>query len=196
MNKILVGTGNPAKLADYKKFLKDFNLEIVSAASLNIPEPEENAANCEEESIKKAKYYFEKSGIPTIVDDGGFEIEALNGQPGNKAKRWIGRDMTDEEIIAEVFKRMQGQANRKARHVVALAIATPFGIFTSHGYFEGVIPDKPSSKIEPRFPYRSILYLPNYHKYWGELSEEEDKILSHRNHAIEKLKDILIELSK
>src|SRR4051812_12860463 len=109
MNKILIGTGNSAKLEVMKKLLKDFNLEVVSAKDLNIPAPEENENSFEKEAISKAKYYFEKSGIPSIVDDGGFEIEALNGEPGVRSKRWIGREMTDEEIIAEVFKRMQGQ---------------------------------------------------------------------------------------
>src|SRR5258708_37700786 len=112
MNKILIGTGNQAKVSAYKKLLAGLNLEIVSSKDLNIIEPDENAKSMEEEAIKKAKYYYDKSGIPAIVDDGAFEIEALNGEPGLKSRRWIGREMTDEEIISEVFKRMQGQTNR------------------------------------------------------------------------------------
>ena len=196
MNKLLIGSGNPAKLESYKKLLQDLNLEIVSAKDLNISAPEENAKSFEQEAISKAKYYFEKSGIPAIVDDGGFEIEALNGEPGVRSNRWIGREMTDEEIIAEVFKRMQGQTNRNAKHTIVMALASPFGIFTSHSEVAGVIPDKPSEKRIPKFPYRSVLFLPNYNKYWGELSEDEERIMSHRAHAIEKLKDILQELSK
>src|ERR1041385_8892272 len=101
MKKLLIGTGNPAKLATYKELLKDFQVEVVSSKELGIKEPEENASSFEDEAVKKAKYYFQKSGIPAIVDDGGFEIEVLNGEPGLKSKRWIGREMTDEEIIAE-----------------------------------------------------------------------------------------------
>ncbi len=196
MNKILIGTGNPSKLETYKKLLKDFDLEVISSKSLNIPEPEENADSFEKEAVEKAKYYFEKSGIPAIVDDGGFEIEALNDEPGIKSKRWIGREMTDEEIIAEVFKRMRGQTNRSCKHVVMLALATPFGVFTAHGEIAGVVADKPSDKQIPKFPYRSVMFLPNYKKYWVELSEEEEEILNHRKHALEKLYDILRELSK
>ena len=198
MKKILVGTGNEAKLSTYKNLLKDFGLEVVSSKDLNIPEPEENAASFEEEAINKARYYFQKSGIPTVVDDGGLEIEALNGEPGIKSKRWIGREMTDEEIIAEVFKRMKGvpEDKRSCKHIVTLAVATPFGILTSHGEIMGVVAEKPSDKRKPGYPYRSVMYLPNYKKFWIDLSDDEEEILNHRKHAIEKIKDIFEEISK
>lgn len=196
MKKLLIGTGNPSKISSFKQLLAHLNLELVTAKELGIPEPEENASDFEEEAIRKARYYFEKSKIPAIVDDGGFMIDALNGEPGTKSRRWLGHEMTDDEIIAEVFKRMQGIQDRKAKHVVHVGLATPFGLFTSHAELVGVIPDKPMDIIHPHYPYRSVLYLPNYNKYWGELNEEEEKILSHRKHAIEKLEDILKELTK
>ncbi len=196
MKKILIGTGNPSKVEMMKDLLKGLNLEIISAKDLNIPAPEENAISFEQEAIQKAKYYFEKSGVPAIVDDGGFEIETLNGEPGIHSNRWIGRKMTDEEIISEVFKRMQGKSNRKAKHSIVMALATPFGVFTSSGEVAGVIPEEPSQKRYPNFPYRSVLFLPNYNKYWGDITEEEEKILSHRKHAIEKLSDVLKQLSQ
>lgn len=196
MKKILIGTGNPAKLERYKKLLAEFNFEVVSSKDLNITEPEETGSTFEQTAIEKAKYYFEKSGIPTIVDDGGFEIEVLNGEPGVKSNRWIGREMTDEEIISEVMKRMQGQINRAAKHTVVLALATPFGMFTSHGEIAGVVAESPSEKRIAKFPYRSVLYLPNYKKYWVDLTEEEEEIMNHRKAAMEKLSDVLKELSK
>jgi len=196
MNKILIGTGNQAKIDEYKRLLKQFNFEVVSAKDLKISAPEENAKSFEEEAINKAKYYFEKSGIPAIVDDGGFEIEALNGEPGIKSRRWIGREMTDEEIINEVFKRMQGQTNRACKHRVVLALASPFGIFTSHGEITGVVAEKPNPEVHAGFPYRSVMFIPNYNKYWVDLSDEEEEVLSHRKQAIEKIKDMFVELSK
>lgn len=198
MNKILIGTSNQAKFETYKNLLKDFNFEIVSAKDLNIPAPQENASSLEKEAILKAKYYFEKSGIPTIVDDGAFEIEALGGEPGLKSRRWIGREMTDEEIITEVMKRMQNVAKdlRACKFVVMVAVATSYGVYTAHGEIAGVIAEKPCEKKIPHFPYRSVLYLPNYNKYWAELTDEENEILNHRKAAIEKLHDILKDISK
>ncbi|HEX9503189.1 MAG TPA: non-canonical purine NTP pyrophosphatase [Patescibacteria group bacterium] len=196
MKKILIGTGNQAKVDQYRELLKGFDLEVLSAKDLNIPAPEENAPTFEEEAINKAKYYFEKSGIPAIVDDGGFEIKALNGEPGVRSKRWIGREMSDEEIISEVIKRMEGKKDRVAKHTVVIAVATPFGVATSHAEIEGVVAEKPSDKKIAGFPYRSVLFLPNYKKYWLELSDQEEEIMNHRKHAIEKIKYIFKELSK
>lgn len=191
--KLLIGSGNKAKVKTYKKLLKDHDFEIVSAIDLKISEPVENAESFEVEAIKKAKYYFEKSGLPAIVDDGGFEIEALNGEPGVKSRRWIGREMTDDEIIDEVFRRMENQKKRDCKHRIIMAIATPFGIFTSESEVVGVVPSKPIDKRWPDYPYSSIMYLPNYEKYWGELLDEGD-IVNHRAHALDKIKDILKEL--
>src|SRR5688572_19699042 len=99
MKKLLIGTGNPSKLSMYQELLRDLALEVISSKDLNIPEPEETAPTLEKTAVEKAQYYFKKSGIPAIVDDGGFEIEALHGEPGVKSNRWIGREMSDEEII-------------------------------------------------------------------------------------------------
>lgn len=185
-------------MSSYKELLKDFNLEIVSAKDLNIPIPEEKGNTFEEEAINKAKYYFEKSGIPTLVDDGGMEIEALGGEPGVRSHRWLGYEMKDEEIIAEVMKRMKGlpAEKRTCKFIITLALATPFGIFTSYGGIEGKIAEKPSEKVIPGYPYRSVTYLSNYGKYWCEIDEEDEAILDHRKHALEKLHDIFKELSK
>jgi len=193
--KILIGTGNSAKVDQYRKLLEPFKLEVISAKELNIPAPDENADSFEAEALEKAKYYFQKSGIPTIVDDGGCEIEALNGAPGMKSHRFIGREMTDQEVIDEIFKMMQGQKNRTAQHRIVMALATPFGVFTSHSEVVGVIPDKPSANRTPGYPYNSILYFPNHNEYWGDSLAKGD-ILNHRAHAIEKLHDILKELEK
>jgi XTP/dITP diphosphohydrolase len=196
MPKILIGTGNPAKVKEYKKLLKPHGLDVLAASDLGIIEPEEVGQTFEQTAIDKAKHYYEKSGIPTLVDDGGFEIDALNGEPGVKSKRWVGREMSDEEIIREVFKRMQGipTEQRTSRHKIVMALATPYGIFVSQGQIDGVVPERPHKKRVEGFPYHSIMYLPNYNKYWIELNKKEDEILNHRKVALEKIKDIFDEL--
>lgn len=198
MNKILIGSSNPAKIESYKKLLKGFNLELVSAKDLKIPAPVEKGNSFEDEAINKARYYYQKSGIPTLVDDGGMQIEALNGEPGTKSHRWVGREMKDEEIISEVMKRMKNvpKDGRACKFTVVLACATPFGVFTADGDLAGVIADKPAGKIIQDFPYRSVTYLPNYNKYWCDITHEEEEILDHRKVALEKIKDIIKEISK
>jgi XTP/dITP diphosphohydrolase len=193
MKKILIGTGNSAKVNTYKTLLKSFDFEVVSAKDLGIEAPEEHGQTFEKQAVDKAKYYFEKSGISSIVDDGGFEIQALNGEPGIKSHRWLGYEMPDEEIIEEVMKRMKDvpEAKRSAKFTVALALATPFGIFTAQADMPGLVGDKPSNKIVKGYPYDAVLYLPNYGKFASELSDEDYEIVNVRRHAFEKLHDII-----
>ncbi len=191
--KILIGSSNQAKIDAYKKLLSEYDFEIVSSKDLNIPEPAEVATTFEEEAIEKAKYYHEKSNLAAFVDDGGFQVPALKNEPGTKSRRWTGHDMTDEEIINEVMKRMEGEKNRACKHVVVLAIATPFGVFTAHGNVEGVVPEKPSPKRVPGFPYLSVVYFPEHKKYWIDLYAENEAF-NPRRIAFDKIKDVLKDL--
>ncbi len=198
MKKLLIGTTNPAKFEEFKKLLHEFPFEFVSAADLNIKEPEETGSTFEENALLKAKYYYQKSGVPTLADDGGFEIDALDGEPGVKSRRWLGREMTDEELIGEVEKRMKDVPveNRSCRLNLVIAVATPFGVITSHSEVQGIVAEKTAEKRIKGYPYRSLMYFPNYGKYYCDLTDEEHEILNHRRHAVEKIKDIFKELSK
>ena len=198
MKQLLIGTTNVAKFNDYLELLKGYPLEITSLHDYKIKEPAETGKDFEENAILKAKYYFHKTGIPTIADDGGFEIQALGGAPGVKSHRWLGRKSTDEELIEKVFKELDKAktGNRKCRMRVVMAVASPFGIVTAEGSVEGVVADKPSKKRIDGFPFRSVMYLPNYGKYFCDLTKDELEIMNHRKAALEKISDIFKELSK
>lgn len=198
MKKLLIGTTNPGKFNEYKELLKEFGFEFVSPKDLDIQEPEETGKTYEENALLKAKYYFEKSGIPTLVDDGGFEIEALEGEPGVKSHRWLGERTNDENVIKEIIRVMEkfpDERQRQCKLVLSLAVATPFGIATSLGEIKGMIAKKASSKRISGMPYRSVMYFPNYDKYYCDLTEEEHEMLNHRRQAVEKIKDIFREIS-
>jgi XTP/dITP diphosphohydrolase len=197
MKRLLLGTTNKAKIEEYKKLLSDLPMELVSLTDLSIAEkPEEKGKTFEENAIIKAKFYFEKSGIPTLVDDGGLEIEALGGEPGVHSRRWLGREMTDEELVKEVMKRMEGQSNRGCRLNLVIALATPFGIMTSDAALEGIIAENTQDKKIEGFPYASVMFFPNYNKHYCDLSDQEHEILNHRKHALDKIKDMFVEISK
>ena len=197
MKKLLIGTTNQAKINTYRGLLKEFNFELITPDKLNIEAPEEIGNSLEEIVVKKAKYYFEKSGIPSLADDGGFEIDALHGEPGILSHRWLGRDASDQELVSEVINRMKDvpEGSRQCTFKVAIAVATPFGIMTSHGEVKGVVPFEPATKIVPGYPYDAVNYLPNYGKFVSELSDDEQEILNHRKHAVDKIRDIFEELS-
>ena len=93
MKKLLIATTNPGKLSEINRFLGDLPVELVGLKDAGITDAvEETGSTFEENAILKAKYYCKKSGLPTLADDGGFEIDALDGQPGVKSHRWIHRD--------------------------------------------------------------------------------------------------------
>src|SRR5205823_12735283 len=100
-------------------------IEIISAADFDVEQPEETGATLEENALIKAREYFAATGLPTIADDGGFEIEALEGKPGIYGKRWVNgtEDVTDEEIIAHTLKQVEGlpAEKRVARMTLVLA---------------------------------------------------------------------------
>ncbi|MDP4001115.1 MAG: non-canonical purine NTP pyrophosphatase [bacterium] len=198
MKKLLIGTSNQTKLNNYKRLLKEVKLKFVSPDELNIPPPKEHGQSFEEIAVNKAKYYFQESGLPSLVDDSGFEIDALNGEPGIKSHTWLGHEMSDKESIDEVIKRMKNvpEDKRQCHFTVVIALATHFGIVTSHAVLEGIVGTKPSSKLTPGYPYDSVHYLKNYGKFICELDKKDYDIVDHRRHAIEKINDMILEISK
>ena len=90
MKKILIATSNKGKLNEFKAFLSSLRVEIVSLSDLKIDQSfEESGKTYKENSQAKAKYFVKKSGLPTIADDGGIEIDYLNGAPGIKSRKYF-----------------------------------------------------------------------------------------------------------
>ncbi len=199
MKTLLVATTNPGKLAELQEFLSDLPLILVSLKDVGITiNVEETGKTFEENAILKAMYYAKLSGLPTIADDGGFEIDALNGEPGVKSHRWIHEDAEDEdeELIQYALFRLKDIPldKRGAQLHLVLAFATPEGkTWTSEASVRGIVPLKAASYRRKGFPYRSLLYLPELSKFYNhdELTQEENKTYNHRRKAVEELKPII-----
>lgn len=199
MKKLLIATTNPGKLAEIRRFLSDLPLELVGLDDVGVKERvEETGKTFEENAILKAKFYAEKSELPTIADDGGFEIDALGGEPGVKSHRWMsGEENTDEELIEYTFRKMQGIRNRTAQLRAVLALALTNGqVHTATAATRGIIPESPSGERIPGFPYRSILFIPEIGKYYNQdlMTTEETEKYNHRKRCLDELKLILTKL--
>jgi len=201
MKKLLIATTNPGKLKEIKRFLKDLPVELVGLKDVGITDsPEETGISFEENAILKAKYYAKESGLPTLADDGGFEIDALGGEPGVKSHRWIhgDRDSTDEELIQYTMDRMRSlpREKRGAQLRLVIALVMPdFEVFTSTEKVRGIVPNKPSDVRHEGFPYRSLLFLTEINKFYNhdELTETETETYNHRKKALDILKPIIQE---
>lgn len=199
MIKLLIATTNPGKLTELSRFLADIPMSLISLKDLDITDAlEETGKTFEENAILKAKYYCQKSGLPTLADDGGFEVDALGGEPGVKSHRWIhgDREDTDEELIDYTLTRMKGlpRAKRGAQLRLVLALIFPDGRqFTVEEKTRGIVAEKPSDHRTSGFPYRSLLFLPEINKYYDHdlLTPEETDRFNHRKRALDKLKPIL-----
>src|SRR3989344_4914232 len=145
--KLLLGTTNPAKIADYKKYLVHSKLELITLKDVgpSTDEPLEIGKTFEENALQKAKFYAEKTEYPTLADDGGFEVEALDGRPGVESNRWLGPNATDEDKINKILELMRGETNRKARlrFVTVVYFPEERDYAKVEGKIEGLIPEKP-----------------------------------------------------
>jgi XTP/dITP diphosphohydrolase len=202
MKTLLVATSNPGKLNEFRFFLKELPVTIVSLSDVGIPaDAPEDAETFKENAILKATYYCKKSGLPVVADDGGFEIDALNGEPGVHSHRWISgdKDDEDEELIAHTLHKLQGvpKEKRGAQLHLVLAFATPDGyIETSDGIIRGIIHEKASDIRTKGFPYRSLLFIPEINKFYDHklMTKEETDRYNHRKKALDLLKPIIISL--
>ncbi len=191
--KLLIATTNSGKFTEISNFLSDLPVQLVSLKEVGITDDVEEAETTyEANSKKKAIFYARKSGLPAISDDGGFEIEALNGVPGLRSKRWVGNDSTDEKIIEkmkQVAKELPDN-NRVACFKTVVSFAMPNGlVFSSFGEVKGIIAKEPLLKLMHGYPYRSFFYIPKIKKFYheSELTPSEEKEYNHRYKAISKL---------
>lgn len=199
MATLLIATTNPGKLAELRLFLSDLPITLVSLKDVGITDSvEETGSTFAENAILKAKHYAKESGLVTLADDGGFEIDALHREPGVKSHRWVygDRENTDEELIVYTMKRMAGvpEGKRQAQLRLVLALADTSGkVFTAEESVRGIVPLVPTNKVTPGFPYRSLLFLPEINKYYNhdELTAEETDRYNHRKLALDKLRPIL-----
>lgn len=131
--------------------------------------------------------------VAVLADDGGLEIDVLNGEPGIYAKRWAGENPTDEEMIAYTLKRMEGIPNeqRTARFSVYQVLIFPDGHQeVAMGATEGSIIEHPAKNRYPRLPYGALLLVRKFGKVYDELTEEE-KEYTHRAIALGQIRDII-----
>lgn len=193
MKKLLIATTNPGKLEEIKYFLSNLPFETVSLKDLNIKDDvSETGETYKVNSYKKALFYAKLSGNPTISDDGGLEIKALNGAPGVKSRRWIGYEATDEDLIEHMIKiaKKLPDDNRTAYFKTVITFALPNGkYYQATGKVKGEIAKEPFLKILKGYPYRSFFYIPKIKKFYHEsqLSKEEQRVYNHRYKALQKL---------
>ncbi len=186
--KLLVATTNPKKGREMIQILEAANLglEIVTLADFpDAPPVEETGATFMENAHLKAEAAVRLSGLVSIADDGGLEIDALGGLPGVKSHRFLGEETPFPEKMAQILERMRDvpEAERTSRFQCAVVIATPDGrAFECRGIREGRIAHEMRGSYG--FGYDPIFLLPERGRHMAELPPEEKHKISHRGKAL------------
>ena len=187
--KLLVATTNPDKLREILALLADMPVELLSLGDFPATaEPEETGDTFPENARLKALYYAAHAGIPTIAEDSGLVIDALDGEPGVRSARFLRPDASYPERFAEIARRLGERPDRprSARFVCAVAVvADGEVIYETTGTVEGEI--APAARGRGGFGYDPIFYYPPYQMTLGEVTGEEKLRVAHRGYAFRRL---------
>jgi XTP/dITP diphosphohydrolase len=190
--QILIATGNKGKIKELTELLADLPLILRGLNEFpNILEVEETGMKFSENAILKAKGYAVQTGLWSLADDSGLEVDALGGAPGVFSARYAGENAGDKAKIAKLLNELGQSGNRRARFVCAVAIADEKSEikFKAKGICDGRIALNPAGTMG--FGYDPI-FIPNgFELSFGELSGEIKQKISHRAEAMEKINQYL-----
>ncbi len=187
MEEIVVATRNSGKIREFYSLLYPIFSRIIYLDELGCSvEIVEDGNSFSENALKKARIVAEVAKKPTIADDSGLEVFALNGRPGIFSARYAGENAGDRENIEKLLRELKGITDRRARFVCSLALVFPDGEeVVAEGVCEGTILDKPRG--DRGFGYDPVFLLPEVDKTMAELSLEEKNLFSHRARAFRAL---------
>ena len=193
---LLIATTNPHKVKEIIAMLGDLPLDLKTLKDFpGVTPAEENGATFAENAREKALHYAKATGVLTMAEDSGFEVDALNCEPGIYSARYLRPDASYPERFDAIYnaigkKRGQSGQSTAARFVCALALASGGDImFETTGVVEGQLADKPTGT--EGFGYDPIFSYPPYGKTFAEVSVERKRAVSHRGEAIRALKSHL-----
>lgn len=189
---LLVATTNPGKLREIAGILEGVPVRLLTLADVPpVEEPEETGETFAENARLKALYYSKATGLPTVADDSGLEIDALDNAPGVHSARWYGTDYDFKFRKIHELLRARGLDTSPARFVCRVAVAHDGGIaFEAEGIVRGRIAEAPRGTNG--FGYDPLFYYPPFGCTLAELDSERKASVSHRGQAFRALRAHLV----
>ena len=187
--RLVIASHNAGKVREIRELLGPHGIEPVSAAELDLPEPEETGTTFVANAELKALQAADLSGLPALADDSGLCVEALGNEPGIFSARWAGesRDFAVAmQRVEDRLSRLPPETGRDAHFVCALALAWPDGhVEWFEGRVDGVLVWPPRG--ERGFGY-DPMFVPNGRsETFGEMDPAEKHAISHRADAFRQL---------
>lgn len=207
MAQLLVATRSRHKLAEIRKLLGDApGLELLNLDEAGLPELAEEEHievfdSFEENALAKARYFSRRSGLPTLADDSGISVDALDGRPGVRSKRFSGRselsgdalDNANNQFLLSSLLEVTS-AQRTAHYSCCIALVDSDGREqTFLGRVDGRILHEPRGT--GGFGYDPLFFIPELNATFGEVSQEQKDRISHRSRALAAARSAILELS-
>ena len=198
MKEIVIASHNDGKVEEIRGLLKKYKFKIFSLKKFSHIEPKENGKTFIENSVIKAVSALKITGLPSISDDSGLCIPALNNDPGIYSARWAGKgknfDLAAKKIEKKLFEKYRNKQKLfKAFFCCALTISLPNGTIKSfEGKVFGTLQFPP--KGDNGFGYDPIFIPKGYKKTFGEMKYLFKERISHRQKAFKKLQNFIAKL--
>ena len=197
--KLLVGTGNPGKVREFRELLDGLPVELVTPADIGLDiEVEETGDTLEENALIKARTYANAGGITALADDSGLFVDALDGAPGVHSARYGAPEArTDEDRVQLLLGALagvpEGQRDAAFRCVIVIADPGESDVRMARGELRGIL------GLAPRgtngFGYDPIFVVPEHGKTVAELDSITKHALSHRGQAARAAREIIAEIA-
>jgi XTP/dITP diphosphohydrolase len=187
--RLVIASHNKGKLVEIAALLGPYGIDTVSAAALDVPEPEETGTSFAANAELKARFSADLTGLPALADDSGLCVEALGGDPGIFSARWAGESKDFGLAMELVEKNLAARGDdvgRDAHFVCALSLCWPDGhVVTVEGRVDGHLVWPPRGANG--FGY-DAMFVPHGHKLsFGEVDPTAKHAMSHRADAFRKL---------
>ncbi len=184
-NTFVIATNNAHKVEEFNKIFATLGLKATTPKALGFYcDPEENGSTFKENSMIKAKAVYDMCGLPTVADDSGLCVDALDGAPGIYSARY-GGDITDPERVDFLLKNLNGKADKSAHFTCAIAcVMSDDNAFCVSADVNGKIIDTPAG--EGGFGYDPVFVPDGFNETFSEMSAEQKNKISHRALALKK----------
>jgi XTP/dITP diphosphohydrolase len=191
--RLVLATRNENKVYEIKQILADLPVEFLSLADFpDVPMLDEDGETFEENAIKKALHVWQHTGLGSIADDSGLEVDALGGEPGVRSARFAGEPVSYEANNKKLLSMLEGvpEEKRTARFVCVAVLVSPKGkMVLQRGELQGVIASQ--SRGAYGFGYDPVFYLRRRKRTIAELDPGTKNEISHRANAFTALKPFI-----
>ena len=202
MTKLLVATHNQGKVVEFAEMLQDLAIEWLSLDDVGVTQDvEETGSTFRENGVLKAKTYAAETGLLTLADDSGLEVDALGGAPGVYTARYGGAGLTAVQRYQKLLDDIKNipDPQRTARFRCVIVLAGPDGTILgeSEGVCEGRIAQAPVG--DNGFGYDPVFYLPQFNQTMAQIPASQKHQISHRGLAVQailpRLRELLLNLA-